>query len=288
MVRTRETGRGFSPGSIIGSWLVCGWQWRGARRRWHVLCKCTCGTLRPLYVESLGKVSTSCGCSRKQAVVACVCCGVVFTPRPHQKACSDLCRTTTRRTERHPQIRSCGQCRGLFRAQWDYETLRFYEFCSPECYAESMQLGKVRQCIICGNEVYRNPSHNPGGNAYCSVECRNLKRDSLCGEMWLDGQPLHSDGYLMQATARIDVRGTRRTRLKYEAQYRLFVEDYIGRLLDEGEKVWHMNGNRTDDRPENLYVFKDNSSMMRAINGGNTPTVSNLNDLIDQVLGLRG
>jgi len=43
-------------------------------------------------------------------------------------------------------------------------------------------------------------------------------------------------------------------------QHVLVMEEKIGRLLTKKEIVHHINGIRSDDRPENLYLFADNRS----------------------------
>jgi hypothetical protein len=76
---------------------------------------------------------------------------------------------------------------------------------------------------------------------------------------WKGGRSVASNGYVLVRRPdhpRADVRG-------YIYEHRLVAEEMLGRALLPGEEVHHINGDKTDNRPENLEVLSGGEHKVR-------------------------
>jgi hypothetical protein len=75
---------------------------------------------------------------------------------------------------------------------------------------------------------------------------------------WKGGRHLDKNGYvLLYAPGHPSARG------KYILEHRLVMEQHLGRHLTRDEVVHHRNGNREDNRIDNLEVFATNADHLR-------------------------
>jgi hypothetical protein len=82
----------------------------------------------------------------------------------------------------------------------------------------------------------------------------SMKRRNYSGQ----NNPAYKGGKVQDTNGYIRMRGSREAR-QYEHQF--VMENYLHRKLTKGEEVHHINGNKTDNRVENLYlVDKKNHS----------------------------
>lgn len=81
---------------------------------------------------------------------------------------------------------------------------------------------------------------------------------------WKGGRVVDKHGYiLVYAPWHPNARKQGQGRGRYVAEHRLVMEQKLGRLLERGEVVHHLNGDNADNRPENLELFAKNSDHLR-------------------------
>ena len=150
------------------------------------------------------------------------------------------------RSRNAPIEMSCSICKAMFVRSY----VRSNNYCSQVCYTESQRLASLR---------LRNDPYRPR----CSVpDCANaVKTHGFCDGHYqreATGREMNSPlrpktqngcwsngyGYLMVATPE----GPR-------MQHRVIVAEHIGRPLFRHENVHHINGQRDDNRIENLELW---------------------------------
>lgn len=129
-----------------------------------------------------------------------------------------------------------------------------------------------RKCLYCSREFEKksNPAYFIKHKViFCSNSCSNKyngknnivwnkgkKFPEFSGKncpQWKGGKFTSNDGYLYIFVPN----HPNRLRNDYLAEHRVIVEKIIGRYLNKGEIVHHINGIRNDNRPENLYLFEN-------------------------------
>lgn len=188
--------------------------------------------------------------------------------------------------------KDCAHCGTAFRGM--PSELASRKFCSQECAGASRR-GKATsqrpqiQCVHCGAAFTVFPSQATNGRRkYCSAKCRNAVNNArLSGgrqgiahteesrakmaaagkgkslrersSQWKGGKYVDSAGYVHVMVDALpsdsQTMARRLTPQKYILEHRLVASVAINRAVLPSEVVHHVNGVKTDNRPENLFVI---------------------------------
>ncbi len=113
----------------------------------------------------------------------------------------------------------------------------------------------IKKCRKCGKEFLFNEftsTIKKGAGKYCSMKCKGMGFDiwSKNNPRWRGGIKIHACGYRLISVPTHPFKDKQ----GYVREHRLVMEKHLSRYLEKNELVHHINGNKVDNRLENLQL----------------------------------
>lgn len=240
----------------------------------QVMCK-HCGK-KYMLAKSLVKVNNFCSKTcfdkyqtgeRKEKL--CEFCGVFFNAKKDhgvwQKFCSRKCFLDGCVRPEPKKCKTCGKEFLAGKTGTGRTSDGRRDYCSNECRHKSLMSGEIEECLNCGKIFYMNPATKKqrGEGSCCSSVCASEYYTREKNKNWKGGR------YVDTGSNEIRINHPREGYVgRYPGEHTILAGKIIGRRLLRGEKIIHINRDKSDNRPENLFICKDNSEMVRRFNGG--------------------
>ena len=129
-------------------------------------------------------------------------------------------------------------------------------------------------CETCRTSIRKGRAVRGSSEHYQRLKGRRYEKCPT----WNGGRSLHKDGYIWATVREGDAIGmamlspSSLRESSYDVQeHRLTMAHQLGRPLDKSERVHHINGDKTDNRIENLKLFSNQSEHFKHIHFNECP-----------------
>lgn len=166
-------------------------------------------------------------------------------PRFCSKVCHGKARTGLARGVARPlEKRDCRICKKSFETRVPHRL-----YCSKECQYGRTGFGasKKKPCEYCSKLF--SPRQN--NSRFCSRTCLYSSATGENASQWKGGRIVNNQGYVSLYRKEHPASDN----MGYVKEHRIVMEEKIGRFLLPNENVHHKNGNRSDNRIENLELW---------------------------------
>ena len=147
--------------------------------------------------------------------------------------------------------RNCLVCNKEFKT---YDRTGRAKFCSTICQYEAKRKHATFECKTCGKVFSTTPSKK---QKTCSIECNNEYRSKTYRREnafnWKGGR-VNNDGYFM-VVVQNHPNSMLKCNTEYLLEHRFVMEEKLGRYLNTDEHIHHINGDKRDNRIENLLLM---------------------------------
>ena len=149
----------------------------------------------------------------------------------------------------------CERC-GKSVERYPSQIKRGGRFCSRAC--QNLRTGELRDCVVCGTSFYVPLCRvRRGDGRFCSCACKGKWQSEFSVG---DKNPAWNGGrFLDPASGYIYIRRG----CRYIGEHRLVMEQHLGRALASSEHVHHLNGDKVDNRADNLEVVSASEHFRR-------------------------
>jgi endogenous inhibitor of DNA gyrase (YacG/DUF329 family) len=197
---------------------------------------------------------------------SCLTCGTTFEvpATSTRKFCSIACRPTQTHSRKPKALVTveCARCGNEFqRKAWEVEQRKrkgWALYCSVEC-RDAVKRGRQGErrvervqlrCENCGG-LFEVAPHESKGRKFCSKTCAVTAPGR--GRKPQDTRTINSHGYAFVFVP-IDERPPGQRHIARHPEHRVVMARELGRWPTAFESVHHRNGDRLDNRPENLQL----------------------------------